>query len=158
MEQFKHISKEEYQRLVDAIPAIALLIANADGKIDAKEIEWAKELAHIRTFNRPHKLNEFYEDVEASLEQHRIENMLNTLPADKEEMEQILIYRLKKLNPVLAKLENAIGFRLYHSFVTFAKSIARSSGGFLGFLSVQQPELDLMTLPMLDEIEEEGLI
>jgi hypothetical protein len=59
--------------------------------------------------------------------------------------------RLTPLNDILAKLEPKVAAAMYDELKTFAKHVARASGGFLKMLSISHEERRWISLPMLRE-------
>lgn len=150
--RFKGISDQEYGQLVHLVPNITILIAGADHKIEKKEKEWAKKLTTIRSYASPELLNQYYKDAELDFDE-KLEQYIERLPEDTGERTQILTEKIAKANALLQKMENEDAYHLYKSLVSFAKHIAKSSGGFLRFFSVSREEKRLMQLPMLNPIE-----
>ena len=148
--QFNGLSEQDEQILLEAIPQITILIAGADGKYDSDEIEWAKKVTEIRTYASPYeKLNEFYRIVGASY-QDDLTHLIQSLPNDLDERQSILKDRLNRINDVLPKMhDQQIAYQLYKDLVSFAKHVAKASGGFLGFGSISKAERDLIGLDMI---------
>jgi hypothetical protein len=62
---------------------------------------------------------------------------------------------LAKLNQTFPKIhdrESAVG--LYESFISFARHVARASGGFLSWGTINVHEKKLMSLDMIQPVEE----
>ena len=156
-DSFNVLSAEEYGSLKDAISLITIYIAAADGEIEEDETRWAEKVTKIRSYNLPEDLRGFYKDVGEDFSD-KLENLRTTLPKVEAERLILLEEKLAALNPILAKLDRKLGAEMYKSFVTFAKHVAKASGGFLGFFSVGPKEAELIKLSMLDEIvyEEEA--
>jgi hypothetical protein len=153
MKFFTSLSQEELQHLQDAIPQIAILIAGADGNIDAEEREWADKLTNIRAYAGDKVLHEYYETVHANFS-IRFNDMLKILPTNTAERQQILSENLSHLNAVLAKLDPRVAYHIYKSFVTYAKSIAEETGGFFRFGAISAEEKKWVNLPMLTPLVE----
>jgi hypothetical protein len=130
------------------------LIAGADGKIDTSEIEWAQKLTQIRSYSIPGELVNYYKDVGTDFHE-RLHGIIEAMPEDNQKREEILISKLTGINPILKKLENHIGAEMYNSFRTFAKHVAKASGGFMRFFSISLEERNLMELPMIHPILED---
>lgn len=148
------LNAEEVSLLTQALPLVAILIGKADGELDVKELELAKKITHIRTFNSPEYLQGFYEKVEAAFDQN-LGDLNSTLPGDIELRGEVLAQKLGDLNPILAKLHPKVGAQLYKGLIRFAQEIAKASGGFLGFMAVNTAESKWVDLPMLTPIEYE---
>lgn len=148
---FSGITADQYEQLKEALSLITILIAGADGKIDEQELNWAEKLTGIRTYAKPEELNAYYLDVEDGFED-RLSNLLSALPSDLAEREVEISQRLGGLNKVLSCLSNPVAFQLYDSFTSFARHIAKASGGFLRFGSISSAEKEWINLPMIDPI------
>jgi hypothetical protein len=142
------LKAEEISTLTQALPLIAILIGKADGNLDLKELELAKKITHIRTFNSPEYLQPYYEQVEAGFDQS-LEALNSELPGDNNLRNELISDKLEALNPILAKLHPKVGAQLYKGFIRFAQEIAKASGGFLGFMAVNPAESKWIGLPML---------
>ncbi len=151
MRHFENISQEELQTLENAVSQIALLIAISDGDINQEETDWAAKLVHIRTYSSSATLQSFYEEVEANFNIKLADLMKNT-PTDTESYKTILFDKIAQVNPILAKLDPYTAFDLYRSYLTLAKSVAKSSGGILGFGSISKAEQQLIDLSMITPI------
>jgi hypothetical protein len=151
MKNLENLTQDELLQLESALPQIAVLIAGADGTIDAEESAWADKLAHIRSYAGEKWLQAFYQQVDANFH-IKFSDLVKSLPKDTATRQHCLSAELAKLNPVLAKLEPENGYEMYQSLQTFAKSIAKASGGFLGFASVSGEEEKWVGLPMLTPI------
>ncbi|MDB4414827.1 hypothetical protein OAU10_00295 [Saprospiraceae bacterium] len=157
LHQLNNLPDEELQELYDAIPVITLLIAGADGDIEGSELEQSEKITKIRGFSGGEIMQDFYDHIGKDYKE-RLTRWAKIVPKDTAERNADLSARLEKLNPILAKLTNHLGAEMYHSFTTFAKHVAKASGGFWGFASINKEEAELINLPMITPIikEEEG--
>lgn len=146
-----NITSSEFDQLKEAIADITILIAGADGKINSKEIEWAEKITDIRSYSLPDNLKAFYAEVGKDFHD-RLENHIATLPHEVDKRSEILEEKLRALNPILAKLDHNEAAELYSSYVSFAKHVAKSAGGFMGFFSVSYEESRFVGLPMIEKI------
>lgn len=156
---FEAVNREEYGKLKSALALITVLVAGADKNIDQEETEWAEKLTKIRSYANDDTLHEFYKDLGVTFHDDLIE-LINKLPGDVDRRREAIEEKLGELNPIMAKLPAKIGALLYDSYVTFAKHVAKSSGGFLGFGSISANEskvmeLDTINLIIYTEEEEE---
>jgi hypothetical protein len=151
-DEYKVLSAEEYETLKNSISWITILIASADGVIDPKETEWAEKLASIRGFTLPKELKGFYKDVGDDFHE-RLHNMIAVMPENNEERMALLTENLKSINPIMAKLDPSVGAPLYDSFKSFAKHVAKASGGFLRFFSISAEEKKYIDLKMITPVE-----
>ncbi len=151
MYQDLKLAEEDKEILRSSISWITLLIASADGKVDADELAWAEKLTQIRSYTLPDNLQEFYKEVGASY-QSKIDTLIAELPEGNEAQIDFLSNNLTQVNQVLAKLDNKAAYTFYKSFTSFAEHVAKSSGGFLRFFSVSAEEKKLIDLPMITPI------
>ncbi len=159
---FEGLTTEESALVVDAVPLVTILIAGADGEIDAEEKAWSKKLTDIRTYAHPDLLNDYYIEVGKTFSD-RMNHYMNELPHSPEERNIIISEKLKGLNPIFPKMSPIMAKRLHTSLTSFAQHVAKASGGFLGFGSISKAEKQWMELPMLDvpvyvepEVEEDN--
>ncbi|MDF1699018.1 MAG: hypothetical protein P1U56_24410 [Saprospiraceae bacterium] len=149
-DNFKVLSDEEFDKLKDAISLITVYIAGADGKIDSNELEWAEKVTSIRSYSETYGLKLFYEEVGLDFND-RVSNYILTL--DTLELRNSTVEaKLAELNPILKKLDPRIGAQTYKSLISFAKHVAKASGGFLGFFSIGPDEKAVLDLKMIEPI------
>jgi hypothetical protein len=152
LEKFNNITKDELRDLLDAIPLITLLIASSDGKIDTKETDWGKKIARIRSYNYDAELKAYYMQVGKDFTE-RINFFSSELPKDVNERTEAISNKLAHLNPILAKIDEDLALDLYTSFRSFAKHVAKATGGFLGFAKMGPKESALVELNMIHPVE-----
>lgn len=151
---FEDLNQEQFETLKNGISWITILIAGADGEIDENETKWAKKIADIRSYTLPSDLVHFYKEVGKDFSE-KLTQLIDELPDNTEERTAILASRIATINDVLAKLDNDTAYRMYESYKSFAKHVAKSSGGFFGMMSISKEEEKLIGLDMLHVIEEE---
>ena len=151
LHQLNNLPADELQELYDAIPVITLLIAGADGEIEGEELAHSEKITKIRGFSGGEIMQDFYDKVGTDYPE-RLNRWLKVVSKDTAERNADLSGRLEKLNPILAKLTPELGAEMYRSFTTFAKHVAKASGGFWGFGSINKEEAELINLPMLTPI------
>jgi hypothetical protein len=152
MNHFENLSATECQQLEDAVSLIAVLIAGADGKIDILEETWATKLAHIRSFAGEKWLHDFYAAVDANFN-IKFHDLVKHLPSETAERQTQISEKLTHINALLAKLDSKTAYKLYTSYISFAKSIAEASGGFMRLGSIGAEEKKWLSLPMITPIE-----
>lgn len=151
-EEFKGLMPPDYEQLKAAIAEIAILIAGADGTVHDDEKIWAEKVTKIRSYNLPPRLSEFYKEVGQTFKQD-LDVWTEKFIDDGEKTNQDVKSKLAKLNNIFAKLENRrIAYELYLSFRSFARHVARSTGGFLGWSSIGPEEDELIGLTMIHPI------
>lgn len=148
---FGKLSKDQFQNTKDAIAWITVLIAGADGEIDAEETAWAEKVTKIRSYNNPNELTPFYDQVGHEFTD-KLQALVAAVPKDVKEREVFLSNKLAQLNDVLPLLEDNLGYQLRKEYISFAKHVAKASGGFLGFLSVSAAESKLVDLDMIKPV------
>ena len=158
LDNLKHLSEDEQQELFDAIPVITLLIAGADGNIEDEELAWSEKITTIRGYSGSESLQPFYDKVGEDYSE-RLDRWKAVVSKDTAERNADLSARISKLNPILAKLDPELGAEFYKSFTSFAKHVAKATGGIFGIGSISKEEAALIDLPMLTPIvieEEDG--
>lgn len=149
----EQLHQEEFDKLVGSLPRIAILIAGADGNFDENEKEWAEKLTHIRSYNHPSELDGLYEAADEVFTE-QMNALSSAYPDDVTSRNLQISAELAELNDILAKLNPKTGASVYQSLTSYAKHIARSSGGFLGFGSISSPEAKWVELPMIQPVED----
>jgi hypothetical protein len=149
--QFDALNQDEKELMFEAIPLITLLIAYADGEMDDEERTWAEKITHIRSYANHETLQEFYERV-GDHYQEKLDQMLESLPKDNEQRLTEISERLSGLNSILPKLDQVFAWRFYQDLISFAKHVAKASGGFLGWSSISKAEDELIGLDMINPI------
>lgn len=152
-EKFKGITDAEYLQLIKAISDITVLIAGADGKIEESETEWANKITKIRSYNLPKALSEFYKQVGLTFSED-VDKLVTEFRADSEGTTNLIKLRLAKLNDVFTKIENrTLAYELHQSLLSFAKHVARSTGGFFGWGAIGSKEDQVVDLNMINTVE-----
>lgn len=150
MNTFSHLSPEEYAKLVEAPLYIGLLIAEADGELDHKELEWIEKITHFRIKTAHHTLRKYYEAANAFIKEN-LGLVRNTLPNNQQEKMQILSDKLAEMKPILDKLDEGFRHRIIDSYHSMALSVAEISGGLLNFFSSNPAEERWLALDMLND-------
>jgi len=144
----KELTSEEKSLLFNVPALIAVLVAGADGKIDKKELDWSEKTVHFRANYRDSKLHDYYLEVEKYIHD-AVTVYINDLPKDTTERKSEINIELSKVNRILSKIEHHFAVELYHSFVSFAKQVAKSSGGVVGYGAITPAEEKVLTLDAL---------
>lgn len=151
LDHFKRLNEEEFEKLKDAVPLITVLIAGADGNIDNNQLDWANKVTKIRSYNMKAEMKAFYLEVGKTFAQ-RLQYFIDAFPTNVSDRTKLISDRLTHLNEILAKLDPEVGAKFYNSFTSFAEHVAKASGGFLGFFSINKDEAKLIGLPMIHPI------
>ncbi len=151
IKQLAPLNGAEVQQLTDVIPLITLLIAGADGKIEDKELDWARKVANIRTYASDEHLRSFYELAETNFDE-RFSHYHESLSSNIEvRNEQISAY-LAEVNHILPKIDQHYAYRIYKSFRSFATQVGKASGGFMSFFSISKHESRWLPLAMITPV------
>ena len=147
---FETLLPEEYDLLKDAVPLITILIAGADGNIDSDERTWAEKVTNIRSYSLPEEYRGYYAEVGQNFGAH-LDQLVTELPENIVDRQMEITRRMSPLNDILGKLEGKIAAAIYDEWRSFAKHVARASGGFLKFWSISKEEKKWIGLPMLKQ-------
>jgi hypothetical protein len=148
---FETLTPQEYELLKDAIAYITILVASADGNIDPREKEWAEKITEIRGYAAKIELQPYYDDIGKDFHD-RLERYIADLPEGNTEISAALRSKLVQVNPILAKLDNKMAVNLYRDFLSFAKHVAKATGGFLSFGSISAAEKKVIGLDMIEPV------
>ena len=158
--QFEGLSHDEQELMFDAIPLITIYIAGADGNIDQEEKEWAEKITKIRSYSYHESLQPYYTAL-TDRYSDKVSQLFHELPKEVDERTAAISEKLSGLNSILAKMDVNLAARFYKTFVSFAKHVAKASGGFLGIGSISRAEsqligMDMITPIVIEEDVEEG--
>ena len=154
IDYFSGISQEEYKTLKRSISLITVLIAGADGDIDAKEKSWAEKVTKIRSYALPDGLKDFYLEVGEHLADE-VQNDVEKYEGETEVRNKRISEQLAELNEILPKIQDReVAVAFYESLLSFARHVARASGGFLSWGSINQQEKRLLSLDMIHPVVE----
>jgi len=151
LNEFKGINEDQFKVLHDSISWITILIAGADGDIDSDELQWAEKITGIRAYAAPDKLQNFYIKVGHDFSD-TLKAVMDSLPDTKKKRIEFLSEKLKQVNTILPSLEHDLGKELYRSYISFAKHVAKASGGVMSFMSIGPEEKALIDLSMINPI------
>ena len=151
LEVFKALSVEERQLMYDAVPLVAVLIAGVDGKIDENEKEWAAKLTYIRGFSEKGEIATFYESLHGDFNK-KLEAIIAAYPNDATERTAAIAAELAKISDILPKLNYNFARTYHKGLKTFAKHVAKASGGLLGMMSISKEEKEWVDLPMIQGV------
>ena len=151
IEQFKNLSKQEIELLLNTPVLITILVAGADNHIDQDEQKWAKKLTTYRQFTEKTILQAYYKIVSENFESNleKFVMYINSFPQDAKDRNPFISNELAKINAILPKLDPEFSTCFYDSIKSFSKHIAEASGGVLGFGSVSPEELVWVELKMI---------
>ena len=150
IEHFHNINEDQFKTLTKTIARITILIGGADGNLDKEEKNWAEKLAKIRTYANEDTLHGFYREVGRDFTEV-LEEELEILPGLVEDRANILIERIAEVNAILPLLPREVAKELYKSYISFAKHVAKASGGFFDFWSINTAEDKWLDLDMIKQ-------
>ena len=154
MNRFHGVTDDEYNQLKEAVALITILIAGADGHIDAKEKEWAEKVTKIRSYTLPLGLKDFYQEVGEGFSD-QLSDYAQKYEGDVEKRNQLISDELRKLNTIFPKIEDReVATALYESYLSFAGHVAKASGGFLSWGKINTHEKQLLNLDMIKPVED----
>lgn len=150
MNSFSHLTSDEYSKLVEAPLYVGLLIAQADGEVDHKELEWIEKITHFRIKTAHHSLRKYYTDANTFIKEN-LGITRTSLPESQTDKMLELSNRLASLKPILSKLDGGFRDRLIDSYQSMGLSVAEISGGLLNFFSTNPEEEKWLALDMLND-------
>jgi len=135
---------------MDAPALVTLLVGNADGHLDPKQMQKAFDIADVKshTEHTP-ELKDYYTDVTISIE-NRFQHWINILPTDHKERVKIISDELEKINDLWNDMDHNFAAQLYNSWRNIAVHIANASGGVLGIGTINNQEREVLHLPTLN--------
>lgn len=145
---FDKLSDTEIETMLRAPLIACILIAGADGNVDRKEIQKAIHHTQRSAARSKTSLVEYFKLVEVDFED-KLKIVLQSLPVDVNERNQLIVAELTRLNPILPKLKNTFASEFYAKMRDLAHQVASSSGGMLGLNKVGDEEAQYVELPML---------
>lgn len=150
--QFEKLTPHEKQMMYEAIPLITVLIACADGEMTHQERNWSEKVTRIRSYSYHESLRPFYLNVGKDY-QEKLDHWLKVLPLNVDRRTEIITKKLSQLNKILPKLDKKFAWLYYTSLLSFAKHVAKASGGFLGIASINFKEHQLIGLDMINPVQ-----
>ena len=147
--QLDQLKSEEKDFLLDMIPMITILIGGADGYLDQDEVEESKRITNVRAYVNSDKLNTYYESAGQRFNT-RLNELIDSFPHDVESRNAKLSEEIAKVDHILGKMRDDQAELFLNSWRSFAKHVAKSSGGFLSYLSESAAESALVDLPMIE--------
>lgn len=149
MTNFSNLSQDELTLLTKAPLYVGLLIAEADGFADHKELEWIEKLTFFRIKTAHHSLRAYYHQANELIKTD-LNLVKSQLPENQEDKMNYLSEKIAEMKPILAKLDEGFAHKLVDSYHSMALSIAEISGGLLNFFSTNPEEEKWLALEMLN--------
>ena len=145
---FDMLHEDESERMFKAPILVSILIAGADGDIDAKEIAEAISFTEKEAKSKS-LLAGYFREVAQDFED-KIKILEQSYPYGSEQRESLIIEELKELNMIIPKLDPEFAKQFYIALKTIAHKIATSSGGLLGINAVGSKEAKYIDLHMIN--------
>jgi hypothetical protein len=150
IEQFSYLNKEEQALVMDAPALVTIWIAGSTENVDQAELDGALDQINWRSIKARPDLLSYYQAVNQNFP-NRLQEILQQLPQDKAARDAAVEEQLSKLNTIFPKFSQAFAEQLYASYQELARRAAESSGGFLGYVSVDSEEMERIHLPMIQD-------
>ena len=83
----------------------------------------------------------------------RLKAYHTTLPKETEARLAAVTAKLTEVNRILHKVDDLDAVLLYKDFKSFAKHVAKASGGIMRWLAIGPKEAQVIDLPMIDEFK-----
>jgi len=148
--EFENLEQEEQNLLYNAPVLVAILVAGADGKIDKSEMREAISISGMKKIKARKHLLQYYNEVGKDFED-KLKVGIAKYPSDIKERQDLISKQLSGISTILPKLNRRFAITLYASLKDFAKRIAESSGGILGYMSIGYEESKLIDLKMIKD-------
>lgn len=152
IKDFERLTAEEREFMYRVPAMITVLIAGADDDIEEKETDAASRMAKLRSTMGDDELHAYYHEVDESFDD-TLKGLIQAYPRMAESRNPIISKQLEQVNEVLPKLDPDFAASFYKSMKSFAKRIAESAGGVLGFASVSKEEKQWLELEMISDPE-----
>jgi hypothetical protein len=146
---FEKLTEEEKDLMLKTPVLVCILIAGADGEIDRNEI---KQAISIVSKNKDRKtlLSEYFAEVSSDFED-KLKVILQSYPYESTQRNPLIEHELSRVNLIWPKLSKDFAENFYNMLLELALKVASSSGGWLGFRSVDNQEARYVKLPMLSK-------
>lgn len=153
IKEMNRLQQKERELLLKAPALVAILIAGSEDIIDRKEIEMAEKIVNYRRISGDIRLFTYYDNVHLNFHDNLVA-LENQYSANAAIRNLQISEEIRQLNNVLPKLGKEIAVAVYDNLKIFARHVAASSGGFLGFLSISVEEKEWIELRMLKDPRE----
>ena len=138
MKHWNDLGEKEKRQLLLFPAYISLLASASTHGIDNKELKAALKLTHIKTFAGDPMLMDFYRAVEPAFEE-QVAELDSRLPHNREERREAIKNELRKLEPVLQKLDNGYAHALRHSMQSYKSHVSRAHQNVLEYFIFPLP-------------------
>jgi hypothetical protein len=154
--EFKNLSQQEINTIIDAPALVTILIAGAEGKIDEKEIDWGSYVVHFRVSEyESSSMMRVYKEVDKVFNDS-VKQFIEGLPQDTDQRSMVITEKLSGLNGIFKKVDKKFAKEFYESLRSLAKQVAKASGGLWGYGSISPQEQKYLDLDIIDEPQSEN--
>lgn len=143
------LTPEEKEILFQAPAVVAYLIGGADNDFDKKQVAQSKHIVKLRSSFGDTLLFDFFTTVNENFDVKLDALVQKYQHLQAEERTTVLVNELTALNNIFAKIDTIYVKALVNSLRSYAKEVAKASGGFLGMLDINYEEEHLIGLEML---------
>jgi hypothetical protein len=148
--EFKNLTQQEINAIIDSPVLVTILIAGAEGKIDEKEIDWGSYVVHFRVSEyEASSMMRVYKEVDRVFDDS-VKQYVSSLPQDTRERSKEIVKRLSVLSGIFRKIDKKFAREFYDSLRTLAKQVAKASGGIWGYGSISPQEQKYLDLEMIE--------
>jgi len=146
------LSVDDKTALIEAPVYITILIGAADNNLDDTEKEWGERLTHFRSITTEEYVQKFYEEADKVFHKKLLSVLASYETKGFTNVQKLEDARnsLKRVNQTLSHLDEDIANNIYNSLLSFAKHIAKVSGGILHMGGISPEEKELLDLKMID--------
>jgi hypothetical protein len=148
LNELDRLSAPEQELMMKAPLLVCILIAGADEQIDKQELKSAMHLAD--SARKKEQVSALFRMAAEDFED-KFKIILQSLPQEAVERNQVIIEDLRRLNAVFPKINLTFAKEYLRCLRFVAKRIAEASGGVLGINSIGEEEAALINLPMIAE-------
>lgn len=148
IKEFDQLSDDERDLILRAPALVSVLIAGADRSIDQREIMHAIKAVHYRSITEGDFLHRYFEAVDENFESE-CHHLIQKYEGRADDRESYITGELTGLNDILPKIDKRYAGDLLKSLKSLARSVAKSSGGFLGFERISLEESHFIDLKMI---------
>lgn len=148
VKELEHLKEDERELVLQTPALISVLIGGVDEDFDEKEMNHAIKAVTYRSHEGEPLLFNYYKKVELSFKSVML-HFVQKYDGDPNKRAAAINAELSKLNDILPKLDERFARVLVDNWKSFAKGIAKASGGFLGYHQISMEESHVIELEMI---------
>jgi len=146
--ELDRLSSSEVELVYKSPMLVCILIAGADGRIDKKEIQGAMKFAEMKQQKTLSSVSLIFSEVGKDFED-KLNVIIQQYPYELTQRNPIIVEELASLNRIWPKVDPSFAREFYMSLISIAEKIASSSGGLLGYKTIDSEEARYIKLPMI---------